>query len=84
MVVRAPDADLVLECNGAPMAPLEPGAGDAGGAGGPHEHLLLLGKRYELESAGVEVLCSKAGAGPLTIGGEVLTEKGAKALPSSD
>jgi hypothetical protein len=45
---------------------------------------VLLGKRYEHADLGVEVLCTKAGPGPLSIDGEVLTEKGAKPLPSSD
>jgi hypothetical protein len=45
---------------------------------------VLLGKRYELAGAGVEVLCTKAGAGPLTLDGELLSQKGAKPLPSSD
>ncbi len=83
MVIRAPDGDVTLECAGAPMEPLETD-GAASGAAGESEQLLLLGKRYEAGSAGVEVLCSKAGSGPLMVDGETLTEKGAKPLPSSD
>ncbi|GAY07619.1 hypothetical protein [Pseudonocardia sp. N23] len=45
---------------------------------------LLLGKRYTDESRTLEVLVTKAGAGPLSVGGAVLTVKAAKPLPASD
>ena len=44
----------------------------------------LLGKRYEDETAGVEVLCTKPGPGALACDGRALTLKSAKPLPSSD
>jgi hypothetical protein len=44
----------------------------------------LLGKRYVHEAAGLEVLCTKAGDGSLTVAGELLPQKDAKPLPSSD
>ena len=43
-----------------------------------------LGKRYVDEAEGIEVLCTKAGAGTLTINGTPLTLQGAKPLPASD
>ena len=43
-----------------------------------------LGKRYADESSGIEVLCTKAGDGTLTLDGSPLEIKGAKPLPSSD
>jgi len=43
-----------------------------------------IGKRYVDDVAGVEVLCVKAGAGPLTFAGRELTIKAAKPLPASD
>jgi len=43
-----------------------------------------LGKRYADDSSGIEVLCTKAGEGTLTLDGERLEIKGAKPLPSSD
>jgi hypothetical protein len=83
VVVRAPEDEVTMECNGAPMEALESGGGGpADGEAG--ETPLLLGKRYEAAGLGVEVLCSKAGPGPLRIDDEVLVEKGAKPLPSSD
>jgi hypothetical protein len=83
-VVRAPANDLSLECAGEAMAIIDPG--DAPASQTPHSDAVgvLLGKRYEHATFGIEVLCTKAGAGPLTIGDEPLSEKGAKPLPSSD
>jgi hypothetical protein len=81
VVVKAPDADVEIACGGAAMVE-EPPASSAGGADlgeGP-----LLGKRYADEELGLELLCSKAGAGELTVDGQPLLVKGAKPLPSSD
>ena len=44
----------------------------------------LIGKRYADEELGLEVLCTKAGAGSLSIGAAELFQKDAKPLPSSD
>ncbi len=44
----------------------------------------LLGKRYEDEVSGLEVLCSKGGDGTLTLDDRPLVVKSAKPLPSSD
>ena len=44
----------------------------------------LLGKRYEDEASGLEVLCSKGGDGTLTLDDTPLVVKSAKPLPSSD
>ncbi|MEE2033183.1 hypothetical protein [Rhodococcus chondri] len=43
---------------------------------------LVMGKRYE--GGGVEVVCVRPGAGPLSVGTDVLSEKQARPLPSSD
>jgi hypothetical protein len=44
----------------------------------------MIGKRYADEDLGLELLCSRGGAGALTANGEPLLLKGAKPLPSSD
>jgi hypothetical protein len=44
----------------------------------------LIGKRYADEELGLELLCTRAGTGALTVNGEVLQVKGAKPLPASD
>jgi hypothetical protein len=84
VVVRAPSDDVELGCGGAPL--LEDGH-DAG-AGASLDTTLgdaaLLGKRYADEERGLELLCTRGGAGALTVDGEVLPLKGAKPLPSSD
>lgn len=84
VVVRAPDADVEVACGGVPMladgetattdTALDSGLGD-----GP-----VLGKRYADDDLGIELLCSRAGAGALTVDGRILPLRGAKPLPSSD
>jgi hypothetical protein len=44
----------------------------------------VLGKRYVNEQTGLEVLCTKAGAGPSVAEGRQLVIRAAKALPASD
>jgi hypothetical protein len=84
VVVRAPSDGVELGCGGAPLlgdgqaaetaATLDPTLGD-----GP-----LLGKRYADDDLGLELLCTRAGTGALTVDGRPLLVKGAKPLPSSD
>jgi hypothetical protein len=84
IVVRAPAGEVMLECGGSVM--LHDGeeatghpAIDPEKSGGS-----VLGKRYADESGGLELLCTKAGAGTLTADGLDLTIKSTKPLPSSD
>jgi len=84
IVVRGSGGDVDLRCGGQPMIAHgetrdEGRVPDEGWADGA-----LLGKRYADESAGFEVLVTKAGAGSLSIGAVALPLKDAKALPSSD
>jgi hypothetical protein len=83
VVVRAPEADVELACGGVPMREdtAEPGAPAPGADLGEGP---LLGKRYADEDLGLELLCTRAGAGALTVDGRELLVKGAKPLPSSD
>jgi len=84
VVVKAPSELVELGCGGAPLledgqdpggpATLDPSLGD-----GP-----LLGKRYADEELGLELLCTRGGAGALTVDGRLLSLKGAKPLPASD
>ena len=84
VVVKAPADAVEVGCGGAPM--LEDGqAGDAAASldaslgDGPQ-----LGKRYADDDLGLELLCTRAGSGALTVDGRPLLLKGAKPLPSSD
>jgi hypothetical protein len=84
VVVRAPSGPVEVACGGAPLLAdgQEPDATttlDPALADGP-----LLGKRYADEDLGLELLCTRAGAGALTVDGRPLAVKGAKPLPSSD
>ena len=83
IVVAAPADDVVLECGGHPMVPQgadvarrTPDLAHVGGT--------AVGKRYEAVGVGLEVLCTKAGEGSLSVGGTPLELKAPKHLPSSD
>jgi len=80
MVIKA--RDVVVECGGQPMvdeAPATKGEMNPDFAEGTK-----VGKRYINADGTIELLCVKAGAGSLTIDGDMLTTKDAKPLPSSD
>ncbi len=84
IVVRIDAGDDVdLRCGGHPML--------AAGADGEQQAIIaefaggsLLGKRYELEELGLELLVTKAGDGSLAVGETSLVEKSARRLPTSD
>jgi hypothetical protein len=84
VVVKAPTSDVDLRCGGSQMVDpkttndesIELDENFAAGS--------LLGKRYADEAIGIELLCSRAGAGSLSVASLLLEVKGAKALPSSD
>lgn len=81
VVVRsAPAVDAVC-CAGLEMLPAAPA--DAGGeaSDGPR---VELGKRYTDDEELVEILCTRAGTGPLALGNRALSLKAPKPLPASD
>jgi hypothetical protein len=83
IVVKAPSGAVELRCGGQPMVSL----GEEGSGGepvAPYDGGTMLGKRYADEETGLEVLCTKAGSGALSLGDVVLAIKEAKPLPSSD
>lgn len=84
MVIAAPAGDVDLTCGGAPMVGLDdepaPGGAPAADASGGTQ----IGKRYTNDAGDIELLCTKAGAGSIAFGGEILVPKDAKPLPSSD
>ena len=76
-----------LTCGGTPMA--DPAAAEEAPGGAPPggddpEAATLLGKRYGDPGDTVEVLCTKAGSGPLDLDGAALSVKAPKPLPASD
>jgi hypothetical protein len=84
VVVRPPSTAAVLECGGAAMTP-HAAERPAGLSLSPdHAAGSLLGKRYTDVESGLEALCTKPGAGSLSLDGRPLSVKEAKKLPSSD
>jgi hypothetical protein len=83
VVVRTPGEPVDLRCGGHAMAAIDaevtPQSIEAGFDQGTQ-----LGKRYADEELGLEVLCTKAGEGSLSVGETLLAVKGAKPLPASD
>jgi hypothetical protein len=80
MVIRGTGA--TVECGGAAMVeerPAERGPLKAGWDKGTQ-----IGKRYVDAAGSLELLCVKAGAGSLSVGGTALQLKDAKPLPASD
>jgi hypothetical protein len=83
VVVRAAATDLDLCCGGEPMVAIgEPVT--TGSPTAPFDEGTLVGKRYVTEDEAIELLCTKPGAGSLSLGDTALLVKGAKPLPSSD
>src|SRR5579871_4808130 len=84
VVVRATAGAVTLECGGHPMlahAEAKPaGLSIAEGKNGGTQ----AGKRFADEVSGVELLCTKGGAGSLGIDGRPIGAKEAKKLPASD
>lgn len=84
VVVRPPKSGVSLECGGHPMIP-HAEAKPAGVALDPaHAGGAQMGKRFSDAETGLEVLCTKAGAGSLSIDGRAIGAVEAKKLPSSD
>jgi hypothetical protein len=80
MVIRTLPGDLDLRCGGVPMdSEVEGVSLDSEFADGS-----LIGKRYVDEAERIELLCTKGGAGSLSLGVAKLLIKQPKALPSSD
>ncbi|HMG41348.1 MAG TPA: hypothetical protein VK611_08460 [Acidimicrobiales bacterium] len=84
VVVKAPEGDVDLRCGGLSMLPLPDEGAPSGEPTPPFDEGTLVGKRYVSVDDSLEALCSKAGAGSLSVGGAALLIKGAKPLPSSD
>jgi hypothetical protein len=83
MVIRCEEGDIDLRSGGVPMVTIdreviiqEPTSG--------FDEDLLIGKRYGSDEYNIELLCTKAGLGTLSIGETPLPRKEAKPLPSSD
>jgi hypothetical protein len=84
VIVKAPAVPATLECGGQALGPRDQQRDPAAAPSPEHASGSQVGKRYVDEETGLEALCSKSGAGSLSIAGRPLTLKDAKKLPSSD
>jgi hypothetical protein len=84
VVVRAPAAPATLRIGGAGALPADAGRP---ASAKPDESLAsgtMLGKRYADEATGLEVLCTKAGTGTITVDGRRAAVMTPRQLPASD
>jgi hypothetical protein len=84
MVVAAPKDDIDLTCGGSPMVAPGTDVPEGGAPAAGADTGTQLGKRYNSEALGLELLVTKAGKGTLAANGEELPIKEAKKLPASD
>ena len=84
VVVQAPEDEIDVRCGGAPMLAAGTEADGSATLNPAFSEGSLLGKRYADADAGIELLCTKAGEGSLSLGETPILVKDAKALPSSD
>jgi hypothetical protein len=83
IVVRPPAMPVELTCDGVALDTTEPPV-PADTATGSAEPGTELGKRYGDAESGLELLCTRAGAGVLAVDGRPVRVLSARALPASD
>lgn len=81
VVVVKPTDVSEIACGGLPMTVEKPTERQAAPAPGEN---VLIGKRYHDVDSGLELLCVKGGAGPVTVDGRPIQLRAAKQLPASD
>jgi hypothetical protein len=83
VVVRAPAEPVDLRCGGHAFLAVDAEVVTQNTETG-FDQGTQLGKRYSDDELGLEVLCTKAGEGSISVGETLLDVKGAKPLPASD
>ncbi len=84
IVLKAPSSEVDLRCGGVTIVDTDAALqADAVPQEGFSEGT-QLGKRYKHSESGLELLCTKAGEGSLSVGKVLLTTEQAKTLPASD
>ena len=83
IAVKAPDGELDIRCGGVPMVIAGTDAPDATPVDGFTDGC-ALGKRYVNDDASLELLCTKAGEGSVSLGDTIMAIKDAEQLPASD
>lgn len=83
-VIKAPQGAVDLRIGGHPVVPLGQGRVEGASVDPLFDEPTAVGKRYTNDEGTIEVLCTKAGAGSISVGDTRLHPKDAKPLPSSD
>ena len=73
VVVSAPGNSVDLRCGGHPLVALDTKVGKLQNIQADFDGGSLRGKRYSNEAIGIEVLCTTAGKGSISVGTTVLT-----------
>ena len=84
VVVRSTKAPATLECGGHPMVAHATAKPEGLTLSPDYAAGAQAGKRFADEESGLEVLCTKGGAGSLSLDGKPVAAKEAKKLPASD
>jgi hypothetical protein len=84
VVVRPPKDAVVLACGGHPVIAHAASRPEGLAIDPAFSAGCAAGKRFADAETGLEVLCTKAGAGGLSIDGREVAAKDAKKLPASD
>jgi hypothetical protein len=84
MVIRSPGVEALITCGGAEMLAIAEAAPAGLKLEQAHAGGSLIGKRYVDAAEALELLCTKGGEGSMSVDGQPLGIKQAKALPSSD
>ncbi len=84
IVIRAPAESVDVTCGGYPLLPIDAEAPSGVTMTAGHDDGTVLGKRYVDAGSGLELLCTKSGAGALFLDNSPLSIKAATALPASD
>lgn len=84
VAVRPPKSAVSLQCGGHEMIPHAQAKPDGVSISADFSGGTQAGKRYTDPDTGIELLCSKTGAGSLAIDGRAISAADAKKLPASD
>ena len=84
VVVRPPKVAVRLECGGHTVGSFADARPEGLSLSADHAAGCAAGKRFVDQDTGLEVLCTKAGAGSLSVDGRPIGATEAKKLPASD
>lgn len=84
VVVKPPSSEVDLRCGGIAIVGIDAVLRDAAVPQEGFSDGTQLGKRYMHNESGLELLCTKAGQGSLSVGKVLLSTQQAKTLPASD